>query len=133
MRPLSLAFGALLIGAVVASAQQAGSPASSKIGYPTVAAALDGLRAKSGAKVAVQSGWTVIEEPSIMTMWSFTPAGHPAHPAAIRRVIAQKGDDIFVEMEALCEAAKSACEKLLTEFRELNEQMRASLNPKRSR
>ena len=113
-----------------ASAQPAND---SKIPYPTVAAALEGLRGKSGVKVADQSGWTVIEEPAAAAIWTFTPAGHPAHPAVVRRGIVQRGNDILVDMDVKCEAAKPACDRLAAEFQTLVDQMRQSLNRCRAR
>ena len=81
--------------------------------------------------VSIQSGWTVIEDRANLSMWAFTPAGHPAHPAAIRRVLTEKDGAWFVEMSALCEATKSACDKVVAEFHELNNQMRADLERRR--
>jgi hypothetical protein len=31
------------------------------------------------------------------TLWYFSRASHPAHPAVLKRTITQRGDDIFVE------------------------------------
>ena len=122
--------GIAVAGVLAASAQPAQSPAPSGIGYPTVAAALAGLRAKSGVKVQEQAGWTVIDDPETTRIWSFTPAGHPAHPAAIRRTIVQEGKDIFVRMGVLCQASKPACDKLVAEFEAMNKAMRERLGAK---
>jgi hypothetical protein len=118
-----LLFGTIFASGVIASAQQDSRP--SKMEYLTVAAALDAVRAKSGVSVKVESGWTVIEDPATMSIWSFTSSGHPAHPAAVRRAVTQQGDKIFVDMSVLCEAAKSACDKLVAEFNALNRNLRA--------
>lgn len=99
MRHFSFALAlAMFASAAVAVAQTA--PGS--IGYSSVAAALEGLRTKPGANVAVQGGWTIVEEGT--TLWSFTPASHPAHPAVIKRTIVQRDGTFFVDMSALCEA-----------------------------
>jgi hypothetical protein len=103
-----------------AVAQQTGSG----IGYPSVAAALSAVRNKAGVSVSVQGGWTIISDSTSATLWSFTPLGHPADPSAVRRRIVQKGGSIFVEMAIACEAQKSACDKLVAEFNQLNERMR---------
>jgi hypothetical protein len=121
MHILLLVFGAFLASGVIASAQQAKNSRPSKMEYPNVATALDALRTKSGVTVKVEAGWTVIEDRATMSIWSFTPSGHPAHPATVRRAVIQQGDKIFVEMSVLCEAAKSACDKLVAEFEALNE------------
>jgi hypothetical protein len=117
-------------GVLAASAQPAPSPPPSGIGYPTVTAALAALRAKSGVKVHEQAGWTVVDDPETTSIWSFTPAGHPAHPAVIRRTIVQEGKDIFVRMGVLCQASKPACDKLVAEFEAMNKAMRERLGGK---
>ena len=109
----------------VAAFAQQGSPRLSSIGYPSVAAALEALKAKSDIKTSVQAGWTVVEDG--MTLWSFTPPGHPAHPAAIKRTLVEKDGAWHVEMNALCQADKTACDKLMAEFQALNEKMRESI------
>jgi hypothetical protein len=106
-----------------AFAQDTRGKAISGIGYPSVASALDGLRAKNGVNISVQSGWTVIEDRSTLSLWSFTPPGHPAHPAAIHRKVIQEGDNFFMQMNVLCEAAKPACDALVSEFEKLNQRM----------
>ena len=99
----------------------------SGIGYPSVASALEAMRVKSGVNVSVQSGWTVVEDATTMTIWSFTPPAHPAHPTAVRRAVIQRGDDIFVEMKIKCESTKPACDRLVADFQELNNRMRETL------
>lgn len=127
MRNLGLALAAVAATLSIASAQQTAKPNSAGIGYPTVAAALNAMRAKSGANVSIQAGWTVIEDRAALTAWSFTPAGHPAHPAVVRRTITREGDNIFVKMTVLCEAPKPACDALTAEFQDLSKKMQDSL------
>jgi hypothetical protein len=112
-----------VIFANVAIAQDATNDAKPDREYPTAAAALDAIRAKSGVKISVQSGWTVIEDRSTLSIWSFTPPGHPAHPAAIHRKVVQQGDNLFIKMNVLCEAPKSACDAMVAEFQNLNGQV----------
>jgi hypothetical protein len=100
------------------------------IGYPTVAAALDALRARSDVKISVRGGWTVVDDRPANTFWSFTPPNHPAHPAAVKRTIVPRDGGIYVDMTALCQASKVACDKLITEFKELNERMTQSMRSK---
>ena len=129
MRQLLMTFCALLATVMAVTAQQQAD--GQNIGYLTVAAALDGMRTKSGVNVSIQGSWTVIEDGATSSIWSFTPAGHPAHPAVVRRTIVQQGNDIFVNMGVLCEAAKPSCDKLVAEFQELNNKMRESLSRRR--
>ena len=101
--------------------------------YATVALAMKSLQAKSGVRVSQQSGWTVIEEPSTLSLWSFTPESHPANPAVVHRKIIQEGDDLFVRMHVLCEASKPACDTLTSDFQKLNPQMTENLRRKTPR
>ena len=127
MRKLSLAFGAAVLGATATSGQPVDNSKTSHFEYRSVAAALEALRTKSGVRVAMQGGWTIIDEKATMSVWSFTPPEHPAHPAAVRRTVVQEGNDVFIHMNVLCEAEKRACDKLVAEFQELNDRMRETL------
>jgi hypothetical protein len=111
----------------IAVAQDAASKTASDREYATVAIALEALRAKSGVKISDLSGWTVIEDRSTLSLWSFTPPSHPAHPAAIHRKVVQEGDNIFVKMQVLCEAPKPACDKVVADFEDLNQRMTKAL------
>jgi hypothetical protein len=136
--PFLIAIFALLSVMVCASAQQITPNTDAKgrtpsIGYPTVAAAFDALRAKSNVNISNQGGWTIVDDRDDQTIWSFTPANHPAHPAVIKRIIVQKGDGIFIDMSALCHAEKPACDKLVAEFQALNDKIRESFSRKSGR
>lgn len=97
------------------------------IGFPTVAAALEALKARSDVKISNQSGWTIADDRSTNTIWSFTPADHPAYPAAVKRAIVSKDGELYVNMTALCQASKVACDKLMSDFKALNERMIQSM------
>lgn len=62
-------------------------------------------------------------EGSNRVLWSFTPETHPAHPTAIKRKIVEKEGTIYIQMTALCEAKKAACDKLIGQFENLNEKI----------
>jgi len=65
------------------------------------------------------------------TQWSFAPRGHYAYPAVVRRKIEQNPDgNVFVRMSSLCEADKASCDKLIDEFKQLNERIRQGTQPK---
>src|SRR4030095_746887 len=97
------------------------------VGYPTVDAALQALKARKDVSISVQGGWTIVDDRAASTLWSFTPPGHPAHPAVVKRSVVSLGGGIGIDMTALCEAAKSACDKLMAEFKELNQRMSQSI------
>lgn len=112
----------------LASLHVAGQPHANNIGYPTVDAALQALKSNSGNNVSTTpDGWTIVSESGGRTLWSFTPPKHPAHPAVIKRAMVEQSGSIFIEMSALCQASKSACDKLMEEFKELNERVRQSV------
>lgn len=97
--------------------------ARNSIGYPSPAAALAALRAKAGVSFSEQGGWTVAEERSSATLWSFTPANHPAHPSAVKRQLVDEDGKVNMKMSVSCSAAKAACDALVREFESLNQQM----------
>jgi hypothetical protein len=94
---------------------------SNKIGYATVAEALAALRSRPGVEISQQGGWTIVSERATGTLWSFTPPGNPAHPSAIKRAIVSSDGSTQIDMNVLCEATKAACDKLVTEFQQLNQ------------
>jgi Protein of unknown function (DUF4019) len=108
---------ALAIISIAAAAQQP----SSGIGYPSVAAALEALKARTNVEIRVEQGWTIVNDKAAGEFWSFTPPGHPAHPAAVKRTLVEKDGKLTINMSVLCQASKAACDKLVADFRELNE------------
>lgn len=102
--------------------------AAQALGYASVSQALESLKAKPGVSINITKpdGWVIINEPNpTFAVWSFTPEGHYAHPAVVRRIIQQRPNgEVYVEMAALCQATKEPCDKLIREFQQLNERMR---------
>ena len=96
----------------------------SSVGYPSVAAALANLKSVPGNEVSVQDGWTIINDSNHLTVWSFTPVGHPAYPAVVRRITVERNGAWYVETAALCQAEKKPCDELIAQFKKLNEEMR---------
>lgn len=119
-------FFALLLTFILADVAHAENAAPAS-GYRTAAAALEALRSKAGVKIATEAGWTVIEDRSTLGVWSFTPSGHPAFPAAVQRQVVQEGNNLFVKMNVLCEAPKPACDTMVAEFQKLNGNVRDEL------
>jgi hypothetical protein len=105
---------AVLVLAACASPQQKIEKA---FGYPTVAAAFEALKARKDVKMTSQDGWTIIEDPASSTLWSFAPPNHPAYPAVIRRRLVERDGGKVGEMTALCQATRTACDKLMADVR----------------
>ncbi len=102
---------------------QISSSAQDGIEYSSVDQALSSLSSKAGAQTQVQNGWTIITEDNGLTTWSFVPTNHPAYPAVVKRVIYQQGGGWYIKTYELCGASKAACDKLLSDFETLNQQM----------
>jgi hypothetical protein len=126
---------ALFFTCVAAYSQPSSVPTVSNIsdtpsiGYQSVGEALETLKANPGVQVQITKpdSWIIINEPG-NKQWSFTPETHSAYPAVVRRVIKidAKGE-VFIEMTALCESTKPNCDKLVQDFKALNEQMQQSI------
>lgn len=117
-----------LLASMLATSARAQAPAvdATRLPFDTVASALKDLESRDGNGTIVthSDGWTIINEPLASAQWSFTPEGHPAHPAVVRRVIRRgPGGAVSVETASLCEAPLGACEKLLEEFAALNDRI----------
>jgi hypothetical protein len=97
----------------------------SDIGYPSPAAALAALKKNPDAQFSVMDGWTIVstKENGNLVMWSFTPDGHPAHPAAVKRTMTRKDGAWYLDMKVLCGGTKAHCDKLVEDFKQLNERM----------
>ena len=105
----------------------------STIEYKSVSEALAALRAKPGTEVSKQGNWTIATEQNLNVIWSFAPEGHPAYPALVRRAIVSHDGGISVKMNVQCQASKSACDRLVHEFIQMNEDMRASFQSKENK
>lgn len=104
---------------------------SNDIGYKTVAAALAGLKAKSGVLITIEHGWTIVTEIEQKTLWSFAPPTHPAYPSVVQRRVEQVGENVVMHMAVTCEASKTACDGLVREFSALNEAVMPTTQPRR--
>ena len=103
------------------------------IGYPTVAAALEALKARSDVNITVRDGWTIVHDPVARAYWSFTPRGHPAYPAAVKRTVVTREDgQQLLDMTALCQAEKAPCDRLIADFTAMNERMAADMRQRQS-
>ena len=105
----------------MAPAQPIAETPGGSLGYPTVAAALEGLRASPGLVFSTQNGWTIAVDEKARTIWSFAPSSSPAYPAVVKREVVQKGPMAAVKTSVLCEAAKQPCDDLVRTFAEMLE------------
>jgi hypothetical protein len=103
---------------------------ASTIGYPSVAAAMEGLRSRDGVVISIRNGWTIVEDRAGSILWSFTPSGDPAYPAVVKREVVQDGRGTSIRMGVLCEASKIACDNLVMQFNKLNAATRESVRPR---
>lgn len=131
MRTLAAILAFLPCGLLVVHAARASDDAA--IDYPSVAAVLEGLRADPAAQFESQGGWIVVasSEHGNPVLWSFTPEGHPAHPAVVKRTALEKKGTGFVEVATLCQGPEAECFLLLDEFRQINQQIAQSNLAKR--
>ncbi len=100
------------------------------IGYKTVQEALNALRAKPGVQIREQQGWVIVsdqESEKSSALWSFSPEGYPAYPAAVKRITFEKNGGVYIEMKVLCQAAKEPCDALVRDFQALNERIKAEI------
>lgn len=98
------------------------------IGYNTVAEAMAALRKDPTVHLVSDMDWTIFRiggpgQPTYV-LWNFTPAGHPAHPTAVKRTLYERDGQLVIDMDIACEARKSACEKVVRDFMAANDGMR---------
>jgi hypothetical protein len=111
----------------------AAANANDVIGYPDIEAALEALRADPGAQFETQQGWTVVasREGQNPVQWFFTPAGHPAHPAVVKRTALERNGTGLIDLAALCYSAEGDCFRLLDDFRQRSELAARAAQPQR--
>ena len=117
---LVLAMSIAWFGPVLA--QSAGPAPGNAISYPTAAAALSALNAKTGVKFSSNDGWTVADDTD-GSIWSFTPASHYANPSVGRRILRERDGRFFAETQILCQAQKPACDRLRNDYALLDKRM----------
>jgi len=96
---------------------------TSTIGFPSVAAALNALKARTDVSTSTEGGWTTITEADGLTIWSFAPPTYSAYPAVAKRVLYQDQEAWKIKMDILCEADQTSCDQFERYFETLNEQM----------
>ena len=78
-------------------------------------------------------GYVALYDKARDTTWTFTLAGHPAHPSAVCRHPVQEGERLRIEMSVSCRAAEAECERLVNGFEELNQRMLQDLEKQKKK
>jgi hypothetical protein len=117
----------LIIGLAVFKVGVTGD--ESAIGYTNVQEAYDALESNPSAKQTEYEGWSIfnIKQDGKYILWSFTPEDHSAHPSAIRREVVSKDGEVFISMSALCHSDQVSCDRLIDEFKVINENIKARM------
>jgi hypothetical protein len=103
------------------------------IDYASVASVLAALRAEPSAQFRSQRGWTVVasREGGDPVEWFFTPEGHEAHPAVVKRTALERDGVGMIDLVALCHVEQFFCDRLLDTFRQQHEREVAASRPER--
>ena len=112
-----------LISSTFFAVAQTTSQPSTGVGFKTVAEAMATLKDKPGVTVTTRSSdqWTIINEIGGQVNWSFTPVGHYAYPAVVKREIkVNEEGKLVMQTRALCESGTGPCERLIGEFNQSN-------------
>ena len=126
LKPRSfVAVGACAILAACASSNT--GERTSVIGYSSVAEARKAVLTQPGATSREEHGWLIVVDSANYTLWTFTPPDHEAYPAVVKRVITPEKDGLYVQMTALCQAEKPACDRLFAHFKQMNEKARRAI------
>lgn len=97
----------------------------SSLGTATVEETLAELKKDAARTFADHDGWIIAEKRIAggSELWSFTPEGHDAYPAAVQRLITDDDEGLAIEMNIQCDAAPDACKSLDTLFSAMNENL----------
>lgn len=110
------------------AASSARADAAAPLPWTRVEDARQALSARDGQGTVVVhdgEGWTIVTEPLAAARWTFTPPGHEAHPATVRRTIQRTAEGrTEVRTDLLCEGPVDACERLRSRFERLDERIR---------
>ncbi|QKX16504.1 molecular chaperone DnaJ [Microbulbifer sp. YPW1] len=115
----------LVLFAIISVSVTAVASESSAIGFKTVSEALNSLRQDPQASESTQNGWAIFatKKNGNYVLWSFSPPEHEAYPAAVKRTVLEREGSISIDIKALCQAEKVACDNLIEEFKQLNERI----------
>ncbi len=89
-------------------------------GYNSVDHAYNELKKLPTVKSSERNGWKELHNSADHSFWAFTPDDHEAHPSIIKRSVVLKGGEFGIQTQISCAAEKSICDKLLQNFKNLN-------------
>ncbi|MES2548023.1 MAG: molecular chaperone DnaJ [Pseudomonadota bacterium] len=124
----------LLLASIFANADEV--KLEKGVGFNSINEALTFLKAKTTVtfNITKPDGWLIGNDTSPLAVWSFTPEGHYAHPAVVKRELKQNEDGgVYMKTTALCQAEKESCDRLIEEFEQLNKKMRKNVQEKLSK
>lgn len=131
MIKLTVGVLALMLSNVASAAEPLPEVPGSSVGYPTVAKAFEDLSSQPGIRRVIQNGWTVFDDETAHTIWSFAPQGSPPFPSVVKRQIVTEGTGVSIKMDVHCESTKSACDDLVVMFEKLNETVKQQMSQRR--
>ena len=76
----------------------------------------------------ISDGWTIIKTQDGKTVWSFTPPGHPAHPAFFKFKLARKYLIGSLGFDMACEGEYLACVKFAMKLAKANQKVALGMN-----
>ena len=93
--------------------------------YATFASTLATVRSLPQARSSNRGGWTIIEVPTTdgVSMWSFTPNNHPAHPSAVRRHVTFTPEGPLMDTKVLCEAGTEQCRVFTAQLHQVQQKL----------
>jgi len=88
----------------------------SGIEYSSPEEAQTALRQKPGVHISERNGWTIISDKETLSLWSFSPASHAAHPSVVKHYLVESDGKKQMRMGVICNATKDACDAMVREF-----------------
>ena len=92
----------------------AGTAFPQQIPFDSVAQVLEDLRSDPEVQFRQENGWQIAE--GHFTIWTFTLAGHPAHPAVIERRTYEEDGAIKIGTRTICTAEPELCRQFVEDF-----------------
>jgi hypothetical protein len=126
LRARAVIAGALALAVTAGTMAGAARAADDLCGRPREAPDALYQRLTRGEKLAEafrDKAYATINDAAKATIWTFTVAGHPAHPSVVCRHPVEDGDKVRIDMGVQCEAGAAECEELVRGFEALNQKM----------